>query len=59
MPQTWLDDDAHKILKSVQEQMKENGHRGATLGDAVRQLQRESIKQDDASPKEAAIEIAA
>jgi len=57
MPQTWLDEDSHKILKSIQEQMKRDGHRGATLGDAVRQLMKDAGKTIP-SPKEAAVVVA-
>lgn len=38
MPQTYLDDDSLQILKSIRDEMKESGMRGATLGDAVRRL---------------------
>jgi hypothetical protein len=38
MPQTWLDEDAKRILDREKEALKKMGRSGATLGDAVRSL---------------------
>jgi hypothetical protein len=38
MGQTYLDDEAHNILRAVRKEMQEAGMRGATLGDAVRKM---------------------
>jgi hypothetical protein len=38
MPQTYLDEDAMKVLRSIKEEMNKAGMKGATYGDAVRRL---------------------
>jgi hypothetical protein len=38
MPQTYLDEESLQILKSIKEEMREAGMKGATYGDAVRRL---------------------
>lgn len=38
MPQTYLDEESLQILKDVRDEMKNEGTKGATLGDAVRRL---------------------
>jgi hypothetical protein len=38
MPQTYLDEESLQILRSIRDEMKKAGMRGATLGDAVRRL---------------------
>jgi hypothetical protein len=38
MPQTYLDEESLQILKSIRDEMKKAGMKGATLGDAVRRL---------------------
>jgi hypothetical protein len=38
MPQTYLDKEAYDILKEIQDEMKNEGIKGATLGDSIRKL---------------------
>ena len=38
MPQTYLDEESLQILRSIKEEMREAGMKGATYGDAVRRL---------------------
>lgn len=38
MPQTYLDEESLQILRSIRDEMKKAGMKGATLGDAVRRL---------------------
>ncbi len=38
MPQTYLDEESLQILRTIRDEMKNAGTKGATLGDAVRRL---------------------
>ncbi len=38
MPQTYLDEESLQILKDVRDEMRNEGTKGATYGDAIRRL---------------------